>query len=201
MLVSADVVKIARTYERFDDALGSGAGESCEALDVGTTHKRIGLEIVSDEGLDLVERDVGRVGLLSGALETEFLAMADEGLLRSEDYALGGDACSAHLGGIFYGRGSKGERERAKAFEAHAVTVGEVFANDLFDGGDGGMNIGSIEGASCGNSLNDFLKRHGTLGYYSGVVDFRGVRIGVGVGIEFERYSHNYDVLCSAASV
>lgn len=201
VLVAADVVEIARANEYFDDSLSGGAGETGEALDVGTTHEGVGLEVVGDEGLDFVERDIGGVGLFGRTFEAELLAVAYEGLLGSEHDALGRNAGCTYLCGIVNGRSGEGEGEGTEAFEAHAVAVGEVFADNLLDGGDGGVNIGSIEGASCGHSLNDLLEGDGTFGHYSGVIYFRSFGIGVGVGIKFERYCHNYDVLCSAASL
>lgn len=200
MLVAADVVEEARVDEHLDDALSGGAGEAGNALDVGTTHEGICLEIVGDEGLDLVERDIGRVGLLSRAFEAELLAVSNEGLLGCKNYALGRNAGGTHFGGIIYGRRSEGEGERTETFEAHAVTVGEVFANDLLNGGDGGMNIGSIKRASCRHCLNDFLQGDGTFGHYSWVVYFRSIGVRIRIGIEFERYCHNDDVLGIAAS-
>lgn len=69
VLVTADIVEISRAHKTFDDALSGGAGESCDAFNVGTTDEGVGLEIVLNESLDFVERDVGRVGLLCRAFE------------------------------------------------------------------------------------------------------------------------------------
>lgn len=127
--------------------------------------------------------------------------MADEGFLGSKDDTLGRNTCSAHLGGIVDGRSREGEGEGSETFESHAVAIGEVLTDHLFDGGNCGVNISSIECASCGYGLYDLLERDGTFGHYSGVIHFGSLGIGVGVGIEFKRYSHNYDVLCCAALI
>lgn len=117
--------------------------------------------------------------------------MGDEEFLGREDDALHGNVLRTDFAGIVDFGGGEGEGEGAEAVEAHAVAIGQVFTDDLFDGGHCGMKVGCAEGASSGNRLHDFLQRHSTFCNHSWVIAFRGFRIRIGIGVEFKRDCHN----------
>lgn len=191
MLVAADILEEASCKEGLDGALGGALGESEEAFDVDAAEELAGLKVLADGGFSLVERNFGRVGLFSRSFETEFLAVGHEEFLRREDDALHGNVLRTDLAGIVDFGGGEGEGEGAEAVEAHAVAIGQVFTDDLFDGGHCGMKVGCAEGASSGNRLHDFLQRHSTFCNHSGVIALRGFRIRIGIGVEFKRDCHN----------
>lgn len=191
MLVATDIDDEVIGNECADNALCGGTGKASDTFDVGTADEGIGLEILSDDCLDLVERHVGGMGFFGRALEALLLAVGHEGLLGGEDDALGGDAGGTHLGGVVYRGAGEGERERSETFEAHAVTAGKVLADHLLDGGDGCVDVGGVKGAACRDGINNFLECDGAFCHDTGVIDFRCLRIGIRVRVEFKGDSHS----------